>query len=201
MTCSNAALSWRCPAVTQMARMVPLLSQTRLTLLVKPPRERPRPWSAGSVKCVAGGPASAGGASGFFFRPGGRRVGAAVGGVEAPQVALDAAGAVQGEQERVEDPGPGAILAPAAKAVVDGLPGAVAGRGVRPGGAGVQVPEDAVDQGAVVVEGMAGLAVVVAVGEEGGDLGPLGVGEVKAVGHGSPPLQKRPARESGSQQR
>src|SRR5436309_1720869 len=118
-----------------MARRVPLLSQARFTLLVKPPRERPRPWSAGSAKCVAGGPPSAGGRSGFFPRPGGRRVGAAVGGVEAPQVALQAAGAVEVQQQRVEDPSPGAVLAPAVEAVVDGLPGAVAAGGVRPGGA------------------------------------------------------------------
>src|SRR5579884_3375368 len=118
MTSANAVLSWRCPAVTQTARIVPLLSQTRLTLVVKPPRERPRPWSAGSVKCVAGGPANSGRGSVFFSRPGGGRVGAAVGGVEAPQVAVDAAGLVEVEQQRVEDLGPGAVLAPAVEAVV-----------------------------------------------------------------------------------
>src|SRR5436309_15791997 len=124
---------------------------------------------------------------------------AAGGAVEAPQVAVDEAVAVELQQQGVEDLGPGAVLAPAVEAVVDGLPGAVARRGVGPGGAGVQVPEDAVDQRAVVVEGMAGLAVVVAVGEEALDLAPLGVGEVEAVVHGSPPSGKRLARESGLQ--
>src|SRR5262249_33478637 len=129
-----------------------------------------------------------------------RRVGATVGGIEAPQVTLDAAGAVEIEQQRVEDFGPRAVLAPAVEAVVDGLPGAVAPWGVGPGGAGVQVPEDAVDQRAMVLERATGFAMVVAVGEEALDPTPLGVREVKTVVHGSPPPGKRPARELGLQQ-
>src|SRR3954454_11501560 len=56
MTSSKAVLLCCWPAVIQTARMVPLLSQTRLTLLVESPRERPKPWSAGSVKCVERSP-------------------------------------------------------------------------------------------------------------------------------------------------
>src|SRR6185369_3390272 len=129
----------------------------------------------------AAGPPNSAGASGFFFRPGGGGVGTDDGGIDAPQVAGDQALLIQFEQQGVEDLGPGAVLAPAVEAVVDGLPGPVAFGGVGPGGAGMQVPEDAVDQGPVVLPGMAGLAVVVAVGEEGLDLLPLGVGEVVAV--------------------
>src|SRR5262249_10816870 len=134
MTCSNPWVSWVWPALTHTARTIPWLSQTRWTLVLKPPRDRPSAWSGGSCICAASGPPNCGGCSGFFFRPGGRGVGAVDGAVEAPQVALDDAGAVQGEQQGVEDLGPGAVLAPAVEAVVDGLPGAVASWGVGPGG-------------------------------------------------------------------
>src|SRR4051794_13031124 len=167
--------------------MMPWLSQTRCALVPKPPCERPSAWSGGSSRCADGGPPSSGGESGFFFRPGGGGVGADDGGIDTPQVAFDEALLVQLEQEGVEELGPGAVLAPAVEAVVDGLPLAVALGGIGPGGAGVQVPEDAVDQGPVVLPGAAGLAVVVAVGEGVPDPKPLGVGEVEAVVHGSPP--------------
>src|SRR5581483_11659886 len=97
-----------------------------------------------------------------FFCPGGGRVGAADGAVEAPQVALKDAGLVELTQEGVVNLGPGAVLAPAVEAIVDGLPGAVALGGVGPGSAGVQVPEDAVDEAAVVLPGVAPMAVVIA---------------------------------------
>ena len=61
----------------------------------------------------------------------------------------------------------------------------------------MQVPEDAVDQGAVVLPGVAGLAVVVAIREEGRDPVPLGVGKIEAV-HGWPPSGNLPSREMGS---
>src|SRR5262249_8893149 len=104
----------------------------------------------------------------------------------------------QAEQQGVEDLGPGAIFTPAVEAVVDGLPGAVAPWGVGPGGAGVQVPEDAVDQRAMVLPGVAAAPGVEAVGEEALDALPLSVGEVKAVIHGWPPSGNRPSRELGS---
>src|SRR5436305_1330921 len=198
MTGSKPWVSWVWPAVPHTARRLPWLSQTRWTLVLKPPRDRPSAWSAGSCSCAASGPPSCGRVSGFFFRPGGGGVRPVDGAVEAPQVALDDAALVESEQQGVEDLGPGAVLAPAVEAVVDGLPGAVAARGVGPGGAGVQVPEDAVDQRPVVLPGVAAAAVVVAVGEEAPDALPLGVGEVKAVGHGGPPSGNRPPRELGS---
>src|SRR5262249_34062824 len=110
---------------------------------------------------------------------------------------VDAAGPVEAQQQRVEDPRPGAVPAPAVEAIVDGLPGPIALGRVGPRGAGMQVPEDAVDQRAMVVPGMAGPAVVVAIGEEGGDPLPLSVGEIEAV-HGWPPSGNLPAREKGS---
>src|SRR5262245_40614383 len=118
-----------------------------------------------------------------FFRPGGSGAGAVDGGIDAPQVALDEATLIQEQPQGVEDLGPGAVLAPAVEAVVDGLPGAVAFGRVRPGGAGVQVPEDAVDQRAVVLPRVPCLAVVVALREERLDPLPLRVGKIKAV-HG-----------------
>src|SRR5262249_38158356 len=151
-------------------KRMPWLSQTRWTLVLKPPRDRPSAWSSGSCSCAASGPPSCGRCSGFFFRPGGRDVGPVDGAVETPEVPLNDAGSVQLEQQGVEDLGPGAVLPPAVEAVVDGLPGAVAPWGVGPGGAGVQVPEDAVNQRAVVLPGVAAAAVVVAVGEEALDL-------------------------------
>src|SRR5262245_19608839 len=173
--------------------MVPRLAQIRCAFVPRPPCERPSAWPSGCGRCIAAGRPTSGHGSGFLFRPGGGRVGANDGGIDTPQVALDEAGSVQAEEQGIEDLGPGAVLAPAVEAVVDGLPLAVALRGVGPGGAGVQVPEDAVDQGAVVLPGVPGLAVVVAVGEAGRDPLPLGVGEVIAV-HGWPPSRNRPTR-------
>src|SRR5262245_17288964 len=125
MTGSNPWVSWVCPAVTHTARRSPWLSQTRWTLVLKPPRDRPNAWSCGSSSCVASGPPSCGGCSGFFFRPRGGGVSPVDGAIEAPQVALDDFGLVELEQQGVEDLRPSAVLAPTVEAVVDGLPGAV----------------------------------------------------------------------------
>src|SRR5262249_13105978 len=163
------------PAVTTTAETIPWLSVTRCALVLKPPRERPNAWSSGSVTCAAAGPPNRGGGPGFLFRPGGRDVGAADGCIDAPQLAGDGAGPVQSQPQGVEDAGPSAVLAPAVEAIIDGLPGAVALGGVRPRGAGVQVPEDPIDQRPMVLPRVAGLAVVVAIGEEGCDPLPLGV--------------------------
>ena len=65
-------------------------------------------------------------------------------------------------------------------------------RSARSGDFQARAPEDAVDEGAVVVPRVAGTAVVVAVGEERLDEAPLGVGEVIAV-QGWPPSGNRPA--------
>src|SRR6266545_3302535 len=194
MTGSNPWVSWVWPAVTHTARMIPWLSQTRWTLVLKPPRDRPSAWSGGSSSCVASGPPNCGGCAGLFFRAGGRGMGPVNGAIEAPEVALDDFGLVELEQQGVENLGPGAVLAPAVEAVVDGLPGAVASWRIGPRGTRVQVPEDAVDQGAMVLPGVAAAALVGAVGEEVLDPLPLGVGEVKAIVPGWPPSGNCPAR-------
>jgi len=49
-------------------------------------------------------------------------------------------------QEMGEEFGPGAIRSPTIEAVVDGLPGAVAFGDIPPGGAGVEDPEDAIEE-------------------------------------------------------
>src|SRR6516165_9405658 len=177
---------------------MPPLSQTRCVLVPKPPCERPSACPCGSSICVAFGPPSRGTSAGFFFRPGGCGPRAVDGGIDAPQVASDDAATIQPQQQGIEDLGPGAVLAPAVEAVVDGLPGAVTLGGVLPGRAGVQVPEDAVDQRAVVLPRMAGLAVVEAVGEERFHPSPLLVGEVETITHGWPPSGNLPSREKGS---
>ena len=65
-----------------------------------------------------------------------------------------------------DDAGPGAVLPPAIEAIVDGLPGPVALRDVAPGGAGVQDPEDAVDEGVMILPGMPAAAVMGRMGQE-----------------------------------
>jgi len=94
---------------------------------------------------------------------------------------------VELQQQGVEELGPGAVLAPAVEAVVDGLPRAIALGSVGPGGAGMQVPKYTVNEAPMLLPGMAPMAVVVAVGEEVRNALPLGVGKVIAVGHGKPP--------------
>src|SRR5206468_6121262 len=47
-TAVNCGLSPRCPAVIRIASGLRPCSQPRCSLVVQPPRERPKPWSAGS---------------------------------------------------------------------------------------------------------------------------------------------------------
>src|SRR6516164_4029767 len=139
--------SCRCPAVTSAASGRPLPSLTRWIFVPKPPRDRPRAWSAGSP----GGR--------FFFR-GPRRCagGADVGAVDAEQVRVNEPGLVEPQLQPLQDAVEQAALAQLVEAVVDGLPGAVALGQVAPGGAGVQPPEHAVEHQAVVLPLAARLA-------------------------------------------
>src|SRR6187549_2923765 len=110
-TASSCVLSCRCPAVTSTASGNPLPSLTRWTLVPKPPRLRPRPWSAGSP----GG--------GFFFRrPCGGAGGADVGAVDAEQFGVDQPGLVEAQLQSLNDALQEATLAENIEAVVDGLP-------------------------------------------------------------------------------
>ena len=56
-TAWNCGLSPRWPAVTMMDRGFCRCSHARCTLVVSPPRDRPRPWSAGSSSTPPGGSA------------------------------------------------------------------------------------------------------------------------------------------------
>jgi hypothetical protein len=114
-------------------------------------------------------------------------VGAVDGAIETPQIAVDEASLVELQQQSVQDLGPGAVLTPAVEAIVDGLPGAVTLRRVGPGSASMQVPKDAVNEGAMILPGMAPVAVVITVVEKAGNALPLSIGEVKAVIHRWPP--------------
>lgn len=174
-------------AVTWMATTMPWLSQTRWTLVEKPPRERSSAWSGGSCICTSARPPSRRGPLAFFFRTGGRPAGPDDRAVDAPQVGVDPAVVVQFIQQRGDDAGPGAVAAPAVEAVVGRLPGAVALGEIAPGGAGMEDPEDAVEDRAMVTERMPQLAMIGAVRQEGLDPSPLLVGEFLAT-HGGPPF-------------
>ena len=89
--------------------------------------------------------------------PGGVPAGPDRAAVDAEQVPVDLAGRVEADVEGLEQPAPGAVLAPAVEPLVDGLPGAVGRPGqVTPRGAGVEDPEDAVDDRAMALPGVAG---------------------------------------------
>src|SRR5947209_3526656 len=111
-TRSSCVLSWRWPGVTTAASGSPLPSLTRWTLVPKPPRLRPRAWSAGSP------------AGRFFFRrPGGRAGGADLGAVDAEQLGVNQPGLVQPQLEPLDEAVEQAAPAQLREAVVDGLPG------------------------------------------------------------------------------
>src|SRR5262249_24963926 len=80
------------------------------------------------------------------------------GAIDAPQVEVDQALLVQAQLHRLQDAAEQPGLAELAEAVVDCLPFAVTFGQVAPGGAGVQPPEDAVEDGAVVLPLAAALA-------------------------------------------
>jgi hypothetical protein len=90
---------------------------------------------------------------------------------------------VQLVEQRGDDPGPGAVLPPAVEALEDRLPGTLAFREITPRGAGMEDPEDAVDDRAGIVERVACLAVMSPVGHEGCDPCPFLLGEFIAA-HG-----------------
>ena len=121
--------SGRCPA-----------SQARCSLVVSPPRDRPRPWSLGSMSwSVLGGSTWT---SPFAARR--RRAGAPGrrwSRLTRPRISVgDGAGLQLGEQ-----PGPGAVALPGAEQAVAGLPGPVPFRDVAPRRPGADPPADAVD--------------------------------------------------------
>jgi hypothetical protein len=127
------------------------------------------------------GPSRRGRSEGFFFRPSGRSRGTDDGRIDQPQVTVDQSRFVQAEQQDIEDGGPGAILTPEVEAVVNGLPGAIAFGQIAPGGAGMQMPENAVDHPAMVSPRVSGVVIVVGIGKERSNARPLRVGEFVAM--------------------
>jgi hypothetical protein len=75
---------------------------------------------------------------------------------------------------------PGAVAPPAVEAIEAGLPGAIPFRKVASGRAGAQLPEDTVDDGAVVSPLASALAVL---GQERLDLSPGTIGDLSASDH------------------
>ena len=110
-------------------------------------------------------PAQVGPRSGMLLRPASGAGGADDGGVDEPEVAAQAAMPLEVVEQMGQDLGPGAIAPPAVEPVVDGLPGSITLREVPPGGAGVEDPEDAVDQTAMGVPGMSLAAVMCGMGQ------------------------------------
>jgi hypothetical protein len=82
---------------------------------------------------------------------------------------------LDGRQQPVPDPG----QPPAAEPAVDGAPGAVPLRQVAPGGAGAELPEDAVEEEAVVLGRLAGLRLLGR--QQRGQPSPLRLGEVATM--------------------
>ena len=125
-------------------------SQTTWTLVPKPPWDRPRAWSAGSL-----------GRSAFFFSaPAAARLArtteASTQNISQSMAPRPWARACRAVKDAVPQP----AFAPAVEAAVDGLPGAEALGQVTPGSAGVQDPKDAVDHQAVVLVGVPGPVVL-----------------------------------------
>ena len=83
-------------------------------------------------------------------------MGANGGTIERPLLPVELTLLVQFDLQGLEDAVPSAIAAPAYIAVVDRLPGTVAFGDIAPLAAGASAPEDAVDDGAMGVPGMAG---------------------------------------------
>src|SRR5215471_13485768 len=111
MTRSSCVHSWRCPGVTSAASGTPVPSQTRCTLVPKPPRLRPRAWSTGPP-----------GGRFFFRRPARGAGGADVGAVDAEQLRVDQPRLVQAQLQALDGAVEQPALAHLAEAVVGGLP-------------------------------------------------------------------------------
>ncbi len=103
------------------------------SLVPKPPRERPRAWSAP------------------LYRAGGVLVGSDHGTVEDQPLQV-------GVLQRLEDPEPDPLGGPAIEPLPDRVPLAEAFGDVAPGGAGLADPEDGVDEETIVLGGDAGVA-------------------------------------------
>ena len=98
----------------------------------KPPRDRPKAWSAGSV-------------GSFFWRPAGALRSAHGGAVDAPQLVVDLTGVDPGRPQAGQDRIQRSVGVPRVEEVPDGAPGAELLGEVAPRRPSPEDPEDAVD--------------------------------------------------------
>lgn len=111
---------------------------------------------------------------------------------DAPQAMAEATVAFQVVEEMREEFGPGAIRSPTIKAVVDGLPGAIAFGNVPPRSSRVQDPENTIEE-AMIREPRVPFATMMGrVGQEWLKAMPLTCREFIAKTHGKPPFGNRP---------
>ncbi len=138
-------LSWRSPPVRWKVTGLPCPSARTWILVEKPPRERPSASSGGSPPDSAS-PAGAGGVL----------MSADDAGIHKVQVPVEQACSIRLGLESFQHTLPEACLTPAIEAARDCSGRSVALGQVCPGRACPEHPEDAVDDGAVVVIGAAG---------------------------------------------
>src|SRR5262249_51371706 len=119
----------------------------------------------------------------MFLRPRGRTAGANDRGIDQPEVVAQAAALFQVFQQMREDLGPGTITAPTAEAAVDGLPRAIPIGDVPPGSAGMEAPQNAVNDAVVILPRTAAPTVVSPMRKESRDALPLMPRKFVAMAH------------------
>lgn len=125
------------------------------------------------MSCAGRGPPRVGTASGFFFRPACGAAGADDSGIDEPQGVAETPLTFEVFQQVRENPSPGAVFTPASEAAVDGFPRAIALGNVTPRGAGVEAPQDAIEEALMILPGPATTVLVRRVREERGDAFPM----------------------------
>ena len=153
----------------------------------KPPREYPSACLGGSLSCAGLGPPKLGITSGFFFRPARGPAGANDGGIDEPQRVAQATLVFPLFQQLPKDLSPRAVTSPAPEPAIHASPGTVAFRDVAPGGAGMESPEDAVDNAAVILRGPTATTVMPRLWQERFETFPLSVRQFITVSHGWSP--------------
>lgn len=138
MTVVKAGASPACPAVTTRASGRARASLAGWTLVLRPPRERPMAWSAGSPRP----PSPFAGADGVLVGPAHGRV--------HRRGPADVVGGVGRGQDGGEDPLPGAVDRPSQQPLVGGLERAQFLRQVPPGRARAVLPRDRLERAPVV---------------------------------------------------
>lgn len=166
--------------------MSPLLSHTRWTFVVKPPRERPSAWSDGSSICVDSRPPRRGVPRAPFGGSGCGTAGADDRPVDAPKIAVNLAPFIQVVEQRCRDPDPSAVAAPAVEATENCCPRPEALGEITPGRTGVENPEDSIDDSPTVCGRTTRSFATLAAREEWGDASPLPIRKL-VTAHGKVP--------------